>query len=334
MTQIRTTHSKIIESIEKMQSTTAALMKEQEADLLRQFRVRLFDVQEELETAKAKANDENATVWIKKYRSLEKEMEWVKALADKLEQSNKTYSKENERLHINFKSQEDDRALLVKQLVLVKKDNARLRQEVKELKQKTDEVKRSMSISPSSSRRSLRTIVKDAPISLDENSDLRYREVIKRLKKLLDTERQSIKILRARHAEELESKSELEIFLRQCIDDTRKEIALRRSQENQARVGGMGIPGAVAAHSLSGKALALEVPTSEFDEKDREHVMELLLSQERVIALLYSKTFPKRTKPPATSLPAMSNQERDFQGSGKSIERDRLPEVVKSSIMI
>ena len=136
MISIRATHEKIIENIEKMQSTTAQLMKEQEADLLRQFRVRLFDVQEELEAAKAKANDENASVWIKKYRALEKEMEWVKALADKLEQSNKNYVKENSRLHLNFKSQEDDRSMLVKQLVLVKKDNARLRQEIQELKEK------------------------------------------------------------------------------------------------------------------------------------------------------------------------------------------------------
>ena len=66
MASIRATHEKIIENIEKMQATTASLMKEQEADLLRQFRVRLFDVQEELASAKAKANDENATVWIKK----------------------------------------------------------------------------------------------------------------------------------------------------------------------------------------------------------------------------------------------------------------------------
>ena len=136
MAAIRATHEKIIENIEKMQSTTAALMKEQEADLLRQFRVRLFDVQEELVSAKAKANDENAAVWIKKYRSLEKEMEWVKALADKLEQSNKTLEKENQRLHQNFKSQEEDRGMLVKQLVLVKKDNVRLQQEIQELKEK------------------------------------------------------------------------------------------------------------------------------------------------------------------------------------------------------
>ena len=49
-------------------------------------------------------------------------------------------------------------------------------------------------------RRTLRGVIKDAPIALDENSDLRYREVIKRLKKLLDSERQSIKELRERHA--------------------------------------------------------------------------------------------------------------------------------------
>lgn len=320
MISIRLTHEKIMENIEKMQSTTAQLMKEQEADLLRQFRVRLFDVQEELETAKAKASDENATVWIKKYRALEKEMEWVKALADKLEQSNKTFVKENGRLHSNFKSQEDDRAMLVKQLVLVKKDNARLRQEIQDLKDRAAEEKPT---STGSNRRSLRQVIQDAPIAFDENSDLRYREVIKRLKKLLDIERKNMKELRRTHASELERKTELEIFLRQCIDDTRREIALRRNSQSGS------MPGAIAEND----ELLQQVPVADFDEKDREHVMELLLSQERVIALLYAKTFPTRTKPPTTSLPPVSNQERELSESKKSVsagnvsKNDRLPEV-------
>lgn len=91
-------------------------------------------VQEELEREKSKANDDTTVTWIKKYRNLEKELDWVKALADKLEQSNKSYRKENERLQLSFSSQQGDRAELIKQLVLVKKDNARLKEEIESLK--------------------------------------------------------------------------------------------------------------------------------------------------------------------------------------------------------
>ena len=42
---------------------------------------------------------------------------------------------ENRRLSKNFTSQEEDRALLVKQLVLVKRDNARYMEELNQLKE-------------------------------------------------------------------------------------------------------------------------------------------------------------------------------------------------------
>ena len=114
--------------------------------------------------------------------------------------------------------------------------------------------------------------------------------------------------------------------MRQCIDDTRKEIALRRARGGGGGGGGGGgrasrlPPGAIAEN-------AKNIKLDEFDEKDREHVMELLLSQERVIGLLYAKTFPTRTKPPATSLPPVSNQERDFQDGPTSNKSGALPEV-------
>lgn len=37
------------------------------------------------------------------------------------------------------------------------------------------------------------------------------------------------------------------------------------------------------------------IPVEAFDQEDRERVLELLLSQERVVTLLYSKVFPAQT---------------------------------------
>ena len=51
----------------------------------------LVKVQSELEAEKKKSNDESTNMWIKKYHKLEKEVDWVEELADKLEQSNKHY---------------------------------------------------------------------------------------------------------------------------------------------------------------------------------------------------------------------------------------------------
>merc|ERR1712224_1142584 len=258
--KIRQQHKQIMEDINGIHLRTANKIKEKEKDLLRSFRVRLFDVQNELEAEKKKSNDESTNMWIKKYHKLEKQVDWVKKLADKLEQSNKQYMAENQRLTLNFTSQEEDRALLVKQLVLVKRDNARYKEELAQLKEsigKEESGKQKKFPRQSSS-------LKKQQNSSDANNDERYKEVIRRLKHLLDTERKSQAKLRATYHKSLEERSELEKFLRICIQDTKKEIARRQSIQS--------------AHHVSESTIKI----SDFQEADRERVMELLLSQERV----------------------------------------------------
>lgn len=128
MNKLKTMQSQIVTNVELVQDRTARILQEQERDLLRAFRARLFDVQTELEKEKSK-KDDGAGAWIERSRQLEAEVEWAKEVADRLERVNQSLSSENHRLKAQFKSQEDDRAYLIKQLVAVKKDNARLRSE-------------------------------------------------------------------------------------------------------------------------------------------------------------------------------------------------------------
>lgn len=53
----------------------------------------------------------------------------------------------------------------------------------------------------------------------------RYKEINVRLKRLLAEERKSLQQLRQNYAQELKSRTELELLLRQSVDDVRKEIA-------------------------------------------------------------------------------------------------------------
>merc|ERR1711998_108047 len=69
----------------------------------------------------------------------------------------------------------------------------------------------------------------------------RYQDIIKRLKRLLEIERRNLRTVRTAHVTELANRTELEAFLRQCIEDVKKEIS-RRSNElkksmNQAKHG-------------------------------------------------------------------------------------------------
>ena len=113
-------HSKVLTSIDHVQTNTSKILQEQERDLLRAFRARLFDIQSELEVEKRKQS-QGASVWIEKNKQLEKDLNWAREMADRLEQVNQALQKETSKLRSQFKSQEDDREFLIRQLVSVKK---------------------------------------------------------------------------------------------------------------------------------------------------------------------------------------------------------------------
>lgn len=305
MEQVRDMHESILGNIEHVQEQTARILAEQERDLLRAFRARLFDVQTELEKEKTRAQD-GASQWIERNRQLEKELDWAKEMADRLDRHNQAYIRENARLKTQFKTQEDDRAYLIRQLVAAKKDNGRLRQELTRVKNELADMQRQakamdesgggFGLLPSTSRSGgapaatasarLAALKKHPPNPVEEN---RYKDMIRRLKRLLEVERKNLRQVRTQYAQELQNRTELEIFLHQCIEDVKHDIARRR---NQLLAGGTTFP-PVGGATESSKTPE-EIPLSAFSAADRERVMELLLSQERVISLLYSKTFPPR----------------------------------------
>ena len=127
--KLRQIHTTIMKNIEQVQDQTARILQEQERDLLRAFRARLFEVQTELEKANARATS-GAQEWVDKCKRLEKELEWARETADRLDRHNSALTRENGQLRTQFKTQEDDREYLVRQLVAAKKDNARLRQDL------------------------------------------------------------------------------------------------------------------------------------------------------------------------------------------------------------
>ena len=130
---LKNMHTKIMKNIDHVQGTTARILQEQERDLLRAFRARLFDVQAELEKERSNKDDGSAAL-IEKNRQYEKDLDWAKEMADRLERVNQAMGKENSRLKSQFKTQQDDREFLIKELVTVRKDNERLRQEVTRLR--------------------------------------------------------------------------------------------------------------------------------------------------------------------------------------------------------
>lgn len=61
----------------------------------------------------------------------------------------------------------------------------------------------------------------------NSDSEERYKEVNIRLRRLLADERRSLQQVRQNYATELKSRTEIELLLRQSVEDVRKEIAKR-----------------------------------------------------------------------------------------------------------
>ena len=292
MKKLKAAQKAIIENVELVQDRTSKVLQEQERDLLRAFRARLFDVQTELEKEKSKKED-GASAWMERSRQLEAELEWTKEVADRLERTNQTLLLENNRLKSQFKSQEEDRAFLIKQLVTIKKDNAKLRNEYVALEEENGQLRLAeatqglgpASPEPGSAKRHVQVSKTTGigGIGGEADMDERYKEINKRLRRLLAEERKSLQQVRQNYAVELNARTEMELLLRKCVEDVRKEIA-RRHIEASAIAGS----DLVKLYSKNPGA----IPVDEFQQEDRERALELLLSQERVITLLYAKTFP------------------------------------------
>ncbi|CAM9225328.1 unnamed protein product [Chrysoparadoxa australica] len=299
MKEIKMMHSTILGNVDMVQDRTAKVLQEQERDLLRAFRARLFDVQTELEKEKKKKDDGSAA-WIERTRRTEAELDWAKEMADRLDRVNQSLGKESKRLKSELVGQNEDRTYLIQQLVQVKKENTLMRQELTrveaELKEANGKLgKTENALNTARQSMAISLPVAQRPVTSHSTSqllgagragagaggeDYRYRDIIRRLKKLLETERRNLRQVRAQHAADLQERTELEKLLRDAALTVRKEIEEQRRMQNPDEAG-----------ETVGKS-ATEVAISSLTAKDQTRTLELLLSQERVISLLYQETFP------------------------------------------
>jgi len=117
----------------------------------------------------------------------------------------------------------------------------------------------------------------------------RLKDINKKLRKLLDRDRKNLEMVRKQLTNELKQRTELETMLRQCVDDVKQEIKKRRRPSSH-------MSSRPSTRSGERPGTADQVGVDDFTQQDREAALELLLSQERVIQLLYSRTFPPRNQ--------------------------------------
>merc|ERR1711972_86188 len=130
--------------------------------------------------------------------------------------------------------------------------------------------------------------------------EVKFREAVTRLKRMVEAERKTVRSLKQQQADMLQQRTEIEVLLRQCLDDVKAEIMRHRMEHERKDAPGAPGPGVPIT------AMAVD----ELTTQDRERVLELLLSQQRVVQLLYSKTF---------TLPSERGNVEDIQDSTASM---------------
>jgi len=145
----------------------------------------------------------------------------------------------------------------------------------------------------------------EADPEADIKQSQRMMESIARLRKLIDEERSRLREVRTSHVAALASRTELEGFLRDCLSDVKKQISKHRleAMDNVPSQGG------------------------DIMKEERDRVLELLLSQERVITLLLEKTFPVKSAFSTYGGPRIKSQGKGIGEIGEDEADQFLPTI-------
>ena len=343
----------IIDIIDLIQVNTAKSLLNQKKDYCKILNAKYNQFQQKIDQEKEKTG-ENTADFKQREKELKENLETMTQIAQRIDNENISLIKKNAELNIEFKSQAQDKDLLIKQIIQQKKLNqenvaklAQLKQTAEELEKKYKEEQKLESefqkaesdysqpkandLDSSVRRKKLQSAVgkrkknaskgtriimsqskkslkgaefQDGIINMRTASNFykpggnraysanvygnpklrRYEQVIKKLKKLIANETKKLRDIKTLNAKEIESKTQLEQLLRQCVDDVKAEIAKKRSE----------IKVMYYANKRGSSSMSRSRKRKDLTQDEREKVIEVLLSQERVLTLLYDKTFPPK----------------------------------------
>lgn len=302
MNVIENMHKSVVNGLQSIQAGTAKILQDQEKDLMRAFRARLQEVSKELE-ANRKGKGDAGTELQMRHRRVVAELHEAQELAQTFDKKNEQLKADNQKLLEKLRTREDDRQCLLRELVLAKKENARLKAQLKDsgagVGASTGEQEKGRATSGDKSQKPFtQKQIEQARAQETHNKqyerEVKYRDAITRLKRMVEGERKGSRSLKQQQADMMQQRTEIEVLLRQCLDDVKAEIMRHRLEYERKEAPGAPGPGvpitAMSVHELT--------------TQDRERVLELLLSQQRVVQLLYSKTFPQQPPSPMIDDPS------------------------------
>ncbi len=259
MERISSMHDQILANIGTVQSKTSLILDEQEKDITKEFNSELNRLVRDLEEEKRRKL-EGVGSFAERESKLRTTLELTRAKIELVEQTNKALQRKNRDLKIELSSQIGDRELLSVQIQETEDLNNRLREAIEREKAKA------MDTVGSGERSEEQPPLGRSLARSDQGKALRYEKVIAQMRLRLESRRRKIAETKSRLEHVQSSRTELEVLLSETVERVKSEIRAKGD-----------------IHKRGSDALG---------SQDRERIVEWLLSQERVLTLLYDQTFP------------------------------------------
>jgi len=272
MVRIREAQTAIQERLRTAQKLQADAMGEQQRELRQSFEAKLKNV-DALHKKQSHAAA-GAEKWRRQAEQLAEQLHTAQAQAEDADRKNQLLREENQRLRAQFRTQEDDREFLVRQLVSVKRDNTRLKEEMKKAAARGQPDRMPALQRPQTAPNAVSMRPHSAEVG-----EARLRGVIERQRKLLDKERSALRKVRAQFASTSSNRSDLETILSECLRDVRAQIASQRHSE-----------AAEMSKSASWRPSTAASANAPFGTAERQQLIAKLLGQERVLSLIQGQT--------------------------------------------
>jgi len=240
------------------------------------------------------------------------ELEWIKNIAQKIDDENHSLQDKLNKVKAQYSTQENDREILLREVILKKKKNAILKSQIDQYEKILNEVSKdndaqnslleemghdhsrmgksidmhtnnnNRANSPADGNHSRMSNMKVSggnslqiprgSLQVDNSMvvvNQRAENTINTLKSLLTREKKKVQQLKILYIKELEGKSIFEQILRKCIEDIKDDIL------------------AVQKDRLNKKGSKFEY----LDKAERATLIEKLINDERILTLIYDKTF-------------------------------------------
>ena len=326
---------KVLENqVQKLDTNIGTMLQKHEQDFLNAFKCQMFNLYAQLRDLKKKT-DENE-VKLKRdeqINTLQKSLEWFREEAVKLGESSQFYRNETEKWKAKAESLEDDRKFLETQLKNTKRKVKNLQHEKEPDKASDYSLKNSTSQSLDKANIKYFPSTKTGEILLEliqknnfhledflydterffNEIEIKYNDAIKHMKNTLDSEKKKIRNISAHQTSVFFVKSDLESLFLECVEEVRKEVSRRKAQTLATQ------QFAKRAQTTLNGGRDLMAPS------DKRKILELLVSNEQVLIMLYEKLFPYRVSQYGHTSKVEDKIERDMNAPNLEELLNQIP---------